>query len=677
MLKILKSPKVILPFLVMLTVLTLCMPRIGEFEYHYRKGGKWNYETLVAPFAFPILKTPDQIKQEKERLGSTYVPYYKYSADVYSQVCSSVELFLGESHPVIARRSCEILRPYYQRGIIPQSQTALGVEADEAQDVIFLQRDKRAVKMPKEELYTVSFVRSQLYSSAQKEFPTVNLDSLYEKTAVYSSIIPNLVFDRQTTEMVHQESAEFISPTSGTFHAGDIIVNSDEIITADIAQLLDSYKAEFENTVGYNGPGWLMWLGNFGIALMLSILVFSLIYYIRDSTFNHLNELIFMLTLFVAACLVTFVFCKLPARFMYMVPFPVFALFYKGFFRKRLVLPLYVLSLLPLLICVEGGAQLFMIFLFSGFVGVYAFETFNVGWRQFISALIICAASLTAYFTFGMFNGMMHSIDWREIGFIVLGSLLCVLTYPLSYLFEIVFNLLSVNRLVELTDTNRTLLRELADKAPGTFQHSLALMNMADAAARSIDADVPLIRAAALYHDVGKSLNPMCFIENQSQGVKYHDLLTPKESAVDIIKHVHDGYVLCEKHGIPSAIRDFVLSHHGTTTAAYFWTKYLNEGGDPADEPMFTYEGPKPKTKEEAILMFCDTLEAASRTLADFSPESVSVFVDDIFEKKFNAGQFDDADITLAQLQTVRTTVKNYITQIHHGRIVYPKRNKK
>ncbi len=675
MLKILKSPKVFIPLIVMVAVLAVSMPRNGEFEYHYRKGGKWNYETLVAPFSFPVLKTAEQIRQEKERLGSTYVPYYKYSGDTYEQVCSSIALALEDSHGDMYKSICRDLYPYYQRGILPESQTSLGFEADEAQDVLFLQKDKRASKMPREELYTVSMVRSSLLSSLSREYPSCNADSILAKHNIYSSILPNLYFDRQTTEMVHQESAEFISPTSGTFPAGDIIVSSGEIITADIAQMLDSYKAEFETSVGYNGPNWLQWLGNLCIALILGILVFTLIYYIREKTFSHFNEYLFILTLFIIACLTTFIFNKLPVSYCYMIPYPAFALYYKNFFRKRLVLPLYVLCLLPLLIFIQGGAQFFVIFLLSGFVGVFAFDSFSMGWKQFISALIICVATLFSYYTFRLFNGTAQTVNFADLGFIVLGSLFCVLVYPLTFLFEIIFNLMSANRLVELTDTNRTLLRELADKTPGSFQHSLALMNMADAAARSIDADVPLVRAAALYHDVGKIMNPMCFIENQTSGVKYHDMLTPKESAADIIRHVTDGVTLCERHGLPRVIVNFVRSHHGTTTAGYFWTKYLNEGGDPAEEPAFTYPGPRPQSKEEAIIMLCDTLEAASRTLPEFSAETVSAFVDDIYDKKFKAGQFDEADITLRELDIVKATVKNYIVQLHHGRIAYPHRN--
>ena len=675
MLNLLKSTKILLPFVVLVAVLTLAMPRHGEFEYHYRKGGKWNYETLVAPFSFPILKTQEQIEQEKERLGSTYVPYYKYIDEAYGQCADRIQESLGQSYPGLADTALTCLKNYYVRGILPAKQSGYSAEVFEDQDILFLQREKRAAKVPREEIYTADQVRILWTQQAQKLCPSYNVDSIFSAKDVYACIASNMVFDRQTTEMVHEESAEFVSPTSGTFPAGDVIVSQSEIITADIAQLLDSYKAEFESNVGYNGPNWMLWLGNFGLSIILCVLVFSLLFFIRERTFSQYNEFLFIITLFAVACVVTFLFSNLPANWCYMIPYPAFALYYRSFFRKRLVIPLYVLCLLPLLIFIQGGAQFFVLFLLSGFVGVYAHESFQKGWRQFITVFIMFAVTVFGYFTFRMFSGSFDSFQYLDLVFIALGSLFTVFVYPLTYLFEIVFNLMSENRLQELRDTSRPLLKELAAKAPGTFQHSLAVMNMAEIAAKSIDADVSLIRTAALYHDVGKMLNPMCFVENQAPGVKYHDLLGPKESATDIIRHVSDGVALCEKHAVPAVIRRFVVTHHGTTTASYFWTKYLNDGGDPADEPAFTYPGPKPATKEEALLMFCDTLEAASRTLPEFSYETVSAFVEDIYKKKFEAGQFDLADISLRELDTVKETLKNYITQVHHGRIVYPKRN--
>ena len=255
-----------------------------------------------------------------------------------------------------------------------------------------------------------------------------------------------------------------------------------------------------------------------------------------------------------------------------------------------------------------------------------------------------------------------------------LGALLLVAAYPLIYLFEKIFRLVSTSKLVELSDTSNKLLRMLADKAPGTFQHSLQVMNLADAAARSIDADVPLVRAGALYHDIGKIMNPQCFTENASPGIDYHAGLTPKESAQEIIKHVSDGLALAEKHGLPQVLKDFIVSHHGTTNTAYFYNKYLNAGGDPDQVSEFYYDGVRPTTKEQVILMLCDTIEAASRSLKDYSQENVSALVDNIIEGKVDDCQLSCADISLRELNILKDLIKSYLMQMHHSRVAYPKR---
>jgi putative nucleotidyltransferase with HDIG domain len=265
--------------------------------------------------------------------------------------------------------------------------------------------------------------------------------------------------------------------------------------------------------------------------------------------------------------------------------------------------------------------------------------------------------------------------NWYLLLYIALGAGLAIAGYPLIYLFERLFALVSDAKLVELSDTSNTLLRMLADKAPGTFHHSLQVMNLSDAAARAIDANVPLVRAAALYHDIGKINNPQCFTENEAPGVKVHEGLTPRESAVLITKHVSDGLALAKDHNLPKVLRDFIVTHHGTTSASYFLTKYLNDGGDPNDVSDFYYDGTKPQTKEQVILMLSDAVEASSRSLKDYSKESISALVDRIIDGKAKDGQLEEAEISLKELNVVRDVMKTFLQQVYHSRIEYPKRN--
>jgi putative nucleotidyltransferase with HDIG domain len=364
-------------------------------------------------------------------------------------------------------------------------------------------------------------------------------------------------------------------------------------------------------------------------------------------------------------------------EYFYMIPFTLIALYLLAFFSRRLVLTVYIISLMPMLIAAPDGIELFFIYLCGGVVAIYVFDYFNKGWLQFVSALITFAVMALVWVSFRLADGAETFLSYRQLGHLSLAALLAVAGYPLIYLFEKIFMLVSSSKLVELSDTSRPLLRLLADKAPGTFQHSLQVMNLADAVARSIDANIPLIRAGALYHDIGKIANPQCFTENETPGVQYHAELSPKESAQEIIRHVSDGLALADKYGLPDVLKDFIRSHHGTTCTAYFMTQYLNAGGDPEDTEAFYYKGLNPVTREQVILMLCDAVEAASRSLKDYSEKSISGLVDRIVDGKADDGQLSDSDISLRELNRIKEVMKAYLQQMYHSRISYPKRENK
>ena len=327
-----------------------------------------------------------------------------------------------------------------------------------------------------------------------------------------------------------------------------------------------------------------------------------------------------------------------------------------------------------MLLMAPEGVELFFIFLVAGGVGILVFGSFNKGWLQFVTALIVFVVMAFVWGAFRLADGPESFNEYRTVTKMALGAFMSVAGYPLIYLFEKIFKLVSNSKLVDLSDTSNKLLRDLADKAPGTFQHSLQVMNLADAAARAINANVLLVRAGALYHDIGKIANPQCFTENATPGVNYHAELTLKESAQEIIRHVSDGLALAEKHGLPGIVKDFIRTHHGTTSTGYFYTKYLNDGGDPDDVADFFYDGEKPVTKEQVILMICDAVEAASRSLKDYSPEHISDLVDRIIDGKAADGQLTNSVISLHELNVVREEVKTYLKQMYHSRISYPKR---
>ncbi|MCQ2179601.1 MAG: HDIG domain-containing protein [Bacteroidales bacterium] len=657
-------------------LLVLMMPRKSSFSYDYRKGREWKNETLYAEFDFPIVKSEAQMREEKASAQHSVVPYYRYSSEVVSK-----NLRAAESLPLGSLKSAVIssMRSIYAKGILTDD----GVKKSglNNSDVLYVHKDKRAVKSPVSEVYRLSDARAKLLDDVSRSAPGVNVDSVLREASVYDLIAPNLNFDQQTTQLVSSSNESAISPTQGYVSAGQLIVSNGEMVTAEIAQMLDSYKKEYEANVGYAGPRFFLWLGNIIVAMAIVSLLFLIIYFI-DNRILFDNRFLYMLVVFLLFSTLALVSIRTNEKALLMVPFTLAALYLQAFFRTKVILPVYIVTLFPLLIFAPNGSVLFVMFVVAGLVATYFFQYMGKGWHQFIVALITFAVLTISYLGFyflGLINaGPVFKVLMKLFG----GSMLAVAGYPLIYLFEKFFNLLSSSRLRDLCDTSLPLLRTLEQKAPGTFQHSLQVMNLCDAAARSIGANTLLVRAGALYHDLGKMNNPQCFIENESllnkpEDQKYHSKLTPVHSAQDIIRHVSDGVDIARRNRLPERIVEFILTHHGTTRTGYFWGKHLSEGGNPADEPAFLYSGEKPRTKEQIILMLCDSIEAASRTLQDYSPEATSAFVDKIIEGKRSEGQFDDADISIKDLRTISSTIKSFLAQVHHERISYPDKNNK
>lgn len=668
--------RVLIPLVVLFLVLTLIFPRTAKFSYDYRKGSPWSHETLLAQFDFPILKTDEQIREEKSRSKSVVIPYYRYRQDIVDNCRNAAEGIDMGGYSYLRPLIVASMDGIYSNGVVPDEGVKLDGHSDPSGAVLYIQKDKRAGKKPVSEVFKESEAKNRLLSDIAAKYPRINADSVLRSAGIYDFIVPNLEYDPKTTELVRSESSNQVSTTQGFVSAGQLIVSEGEIVTAEIAQMLDSYKVEYENSMGYGGPRILFWLGNAFIAFALVLLFFLMIYFLNRRLFMDHRKFWYLIFIFIIASVLALIINKFAPRCLYMVPFTLTALYLEAFFKNKVIFPICCVSFLPLLVFAENGVVLFVMFLLASIVAVFTFRFFNQGWQQFIMSGIVFVSILVTYFGFRMID-MVNDDPYMAVLYMFIGSMLIVAGYPLIYLFERMFNLVSSSRLRELCDTNNKLLRELEHKAPGTFQHSLQVMNMCDAAARAIDANVLLVRAGALYHDIGKMKNPLCFIENESmspKGVHYHEHLSPKESARAIIKHVSDGLELAAENRLPDVIQDFILTHHGTSNTSYFYNKYLNEGGDPNDVSDFFYKGRKPQTKEQIILMICDTLEAASRTLKDNSAATFSVFVENIVASKMKIGQFDQADISIKDLNTVKETLKAYLSQIYHERVVYPQR---
>lgn len=660
--------KVVIPLVVSFAVLMVLVPRTAKWGYDYSKGQAWRYETLVAQFDFPLLKTTEQIAKERADLSSTVIPYYKMSTEVVGESFRKIEGMSFADVPGLKSSLVRHLSDIYNKGIIPEIQDNV--------ELIYVQKGKRAEKVPVSEVYLLPQARIALLHGVSTDCPEVNVDSVIRSKSIYDLLAVNLVYDEQITALVHSQTQSMVSTTSGFVNAGTIVVNNGELITAEVAQMLDSYKAEYEQSYGYDKPLAAIWLGNALLVLGILICLYFAIYFSNAMIFKDYNRYLYVVVVFTLIASVELLLIKFAPQWIFIFPFSVAALYLQAFFRTRVIYPVYIATLLSLLLFAENGAAMFMMYLVSGVITLYVFKHFSKGAKQFIAASInfVCTAVLFSAF---VITGVINVDYLPTLGLICIGSILQVALHPFVYLLERSFNLVSSTRLQELSDTSNELLRQLEQKAPGTFQHSLQVMNLASAAARAINADETLIKAGALYHDIGKIKNPLCFVENESltsTDAKYHSDITPLQSAQDIIKHVTDGVELAQAHKLPTVITDFIRTHHGTTCVSFFYDKYLKEGGDPELKKEFLYPGPTPTTKEQVILMLSDSIEAASRTLRDYSQESISALVDRIFAYKIEDGQLEQADITLKEIDTIKIVMQTYLGQMYHERIKYPKR---
>ena len=661
--------KVYLPLILMLIFFVFMLPRSPRFGYEYKKGEYWMYETLYAEFDFPILKTDKQLEAEKDHVKNTRIPYFNINADAVDSALARLHRMPSFGNDTSGLQlEDSILAFIYSKGIFDSR--GLNQCKEEKECAVVLD-DFKEVKLPVQEVFTVESATEYL-KSALRTAEAADVDSIYVAMDLKSLVIPNMEYNQNLTDDKFNERMYHPSSTSNYMSRSQVIVEKGELITDQIANLLDSYKAEFDRSVGYSGTSAAMWTGLIIVALIMVVIFFFTLYFCEYRIFTQYNRYLYVLLLYVLFSTITFVMAREEVDVYYMIPYSLMAMYMMAFFRKGFVMIMYFITLLPLLIATSGTVSVFFIQLVAGFMGIYIYQKLDKGWLQFVGSFAIYLIMITVWLGFCLIFDNLG--DWHILLYLALSAGLAIAGYPLIYLFERLFMLVSSAKLVELSDTSNTLLRMLADKAPGTFHHSLQVMNLSDAAARAIDANIPLVRAAALYHDIGKITNPQCFTENEAPGVKVHEGLSPRESAQLIIRHVADGVALAEKHRLPKVLKDFIVTHHGTTCASYFYTKYLNDGGDPNDVADFYYDGVKPRTKEQVILMISDAVEAASRSLKDYSKESISALVDRIIDGKAGDGQLSEAEISLKELSIIREVMKTFLQQVYHSRIEYPKR---
>ena len=630
------------------------------------------YETLISPIDFPILKTDAEMLAEKEARAAETIDYYSYDPSVAAPKLEqfghrAVELQLDEA---LTRLLYTHLDEAYDKGIVSDFGNT-----DLSDKVISIKRDKRAVETPATEVYDIARVLNVLRSDLVYEYPEMDIDSVVTSLNLGSYIVPNLFYDENTTQLAHREAVNYISPTKGMIYAGQLIVSEGELVTGEICQILDSYKEEYKLSYGYSGSQNALLISHFLLVLVLLALFFFSVHFVDRASFDSLPKMLFLMLMLLISFAGTSILFRVDQRLLYLFPFAVTVLYMSAFFKDSLAYAVYAVSILPLLVIPENGVELFFINLVGGSVALYTYGKVNRGWIQFVNMIFIFLGMALVGLAFHLGTGdFSYALKSTQFLYLAINAVGVIVLYPFVYLFERIFGFVSYSRLWDLSDTNNSLLRDLQKKAPGTFQHSLQVANLAENAAREIGADAMLTRVGSLYHDIGKMENPMCFIENQAEGVNYHAGLSSEESARAIIKHVEDGLALAKKGKLPENVTEFISSHHGRSQTQYFYNVYCNAGGDPDNKAPFTYDGILPHTKEQVIVMMADAVEAASRTLKDYSEESISALVDRILDTKLDDAQLAQADISIKDIHAVKDSFKRYLQQIYHARIVYPKR---
>ena len=521
----------------------------------------------------------------------------------------------------------------------------------------------------------------------EKDFEKNNLNTMILRNTHYETtkaelrvisalleqvIVPNMVFDETATELAKKNAIDSVIPTVVKFEKGEKVLFAGEPVTR--------VKKDALQKMGYNVLE-LNFQAIFGIFALVSLGVVTLLYYLMFYEKQFLTKNYLSVTALLAI-LISALGAVLPSgASFYFLPFPALAVLIAIFTNPRV--SVFATTILIVIIAlveqmpVEPSAVFIVVCLIASIATSKVrysrrFDLVKIGGEIGLSMLFFI---LLIYMIENSINPINSEIIWYNALIGTCNGLLSgIIVLGIIPLFESMFKIVTPYGLAELADNNQPLLKRLQFEAPGTFSHSLMVANLCETAAEAIGADPVLARVGALYHDIGKMNNPQCFIENETPGVKYHEGLSPEESARDITRHVPDGMSLADKAGLPEVVKDFIVTHHGTSCTGYFYNKYLNAGGDPSKAEVFFYKGRKPSTKEQIILMLCDALEAASRTLKDYSSQSISDLVERIVKSKMEDGQFEDADISLKEVNTVKTVLKEYLQQVYHARVVYPKR---
>jgi putative nucleotidyltransferase with HDIG domain len=664
-------------FLFTLILIVYWMPNERKFARDYIKNNPWYHENLYAPFDFAIYKSNEEIESEKKEIQKKAAFYFQKENEILDSklkdFSSSFIILWNEKNSEnnsldkaqLLKIGYQLISEIYTNGIISAPDEV--IEEINKGKAIYIISNGVAESVPFDKLFTLT---SAYNFCKEKLADTFGGDLLLK--AISENLIPNVIYNKTLTEEILNQKINNISLTRGMIQKGELIISTGEIINDEKFEILESLKKEYLKGDNKQVEYWSIFLGQIFLVGLALLSIFLFLYHFRKDIVNDNKRIVFILLLM--GIMHFGVYLSNTANIsIYAIPFCMMPIIVRIFYDTRLASFVHIIAIITIGLSISNSFEFIYLQIIAGTLTIFSIVNMNKRSQLFSTSLVIFISYVIGYISFQLiYEGSFSELKFREIGSFALNAMLTLFTYPLIYLFEKMFGFVSDVTLMELSDTNNPLLRELANKAPGTFQHSLQVANLAESAIFEIGGNALLTRAGALYHDIGKMDNPLYFIENQTTGINPHDELDFEESAKIIINHVKKGIEKAKKHNLPDSVIDFIRTHHGDTMVQYFYRSYIKHFPDEIiDKKIFSYPGPRPYSKETAVLMMADSVEAASRSLSKKDPESIEKLVDSIIDYQIKEEQFINADITFKDITQIKKIFKKKLQNIYHTRIEY------
>jgi putative nucleotidyltransferase with HDIG domain len=683
----------LLLFAASIIIVVAISPREGKFRYEFQKGKPWLGSSLIAPWDFPVQKPGNVVTAERDSILKNFTPYFKLENNVEKNKIGELDKYLNdllnkyeaETRPLdpmgfvsVKRELNAILSDIYQKGVLETNEL---MPFEKLPDEITVVSGRVAVQKQVSSL----FVQKSAYQFAgerktelEKHHSVVSgkpLSDFLSKVALYDFIEPNLFYDAATSTAVRSQMVSEISLNKGLVQEGELIISQGEIVDEDKFMMLESMSSEYEKRLGKNDK-WFVLFGRIILVTTCYLALYLFMYHFRFDVLSSTHKIFFIILVILLFIIITRLVVYLPGNVVYLVPFALIPIIVRTFYDSRLALFVYLTAIMLAGFIVPNSFEFVFLSFIAGVIVIFSLTNVYRRAKLFTAALMVFLAYSIVYLGIGLMQeGSLSTMNWKNYIWFAGNGVFLLLSYPLIFIFEKTFRFLSDATLFELADTNQPLLRKLSEDAPGSFQHSLQVANLAEEAAREVGANNLLARTGALYHDIGKTFNAEYFVENQAEGFSPHDHLDPLKSAEIITGHVKKGIDLARKFNLPSQIIDFIQTHHGTGLAYFFYKKFLDKNPKRTDmEKSFAYSGPKPFSKETAIVMMADAVEASSRSLANYSEENIGELVERIIYIQEQDGQYSDTPLTFKDVTNIKSVFIKRLLNIYHARIAYPER---